>query len=192
MLVLAFANNNMNIHRTLRSLNVCSLFAFDNRWFIHERAVCSKFVLRPITADAVRSLLETYLGNRTGRLTDDAVRSGLTSNRIRGPGPNSVLKQMVQYVCRVFSSYMHRLRQDPRTSHHRLFQDSHYPSGFEWRSGVSSANVEEIPRPLLWGASRDSFRDQDESSIIADSMIAQSCAKKERVSAAPLRFPIAV
>ena len=58
--------------------------------------------------------------------------------------------------------------------------------------GVSSANVEEIPRPLLWGASRDSFRDQDESSIIADSMIAQSCAKKERVSAAPLRFPIAV
>ena len=79
-------------------------------------------------------------------------------------------------VCRVFSSCMHRLRQDPRTSHHRLFQDSHDPSGFEWRSGVASANVEEIPRPLLWGASRDSLRDQDESSIIADSMIAQSCA----------------
>ena len=33
------------------------------------------------------------------------------------------------------------------------------------------------PRPLLWGASRDSSRDQDESSIIAGSMIAQSCAK---------------
>ena len=39
---------------------------------------------------------------------------------------------------------------------------------------MASANVEEIPRPLLWGASRDSLRDQDESSIIADSMIAQS------------------
>ena len=62
----------------------------------------------------------------------------------------------------------------PRTSHHRLFQDSHDSSGFEWRSGVASANAEEIPRPLLWGASRDSLRDQDESSIIADSMIAQS------------------
>ena len=78
MLVLAFANNNMNIHRTLRSLNVCSLFAFDNRWFIHERAVCSKFVLCPITDDAVRSLLETYLGNRTTREdTADDNRDGL-------------------------------------------------------------------------------------------------------------------
>jgi len=67
MLVLAFANNNMNIHRTLRSLNVCSLFAFYNRWLDGERAVCSKFAIRPITADAVCSLLETYLGNRTGR-----------------------------------------------------------------------------------------------------------------------------
>ena len=103
--VLAFANNNMNIHRTLRSLNVCSLFAFYNRWYIHERAVCSMFVLRPITADAVRSLLETYLGNRTGKLTDDAVRSGLTSSRKKKPGPNSVLKQMVQCVSRIFTVY---------------------------------------------------------------------------------------
>ena len=78
MLVLAFANNNMNIHRTLRSLNVCSLFAFYNRWLYGERAVCSKFAIRPITADAVCSLLETYLGNRTTREdTADDNRDGL-------------------------------------------------------------------------------------------------------------------
>ena len=50
---------------------------------------------------------------------------------------------------------------------HMIHQDS---SGDQ----VWPARVEEIPRPLLLGASRDSLRDQDESSIIADSMIAQS------------------
>ena len=55
----------------------------------------------------------------------------------------------------------------PRTSHNRLFQDFHDSSGSEWRSGVASAHVEVTPRPLLWGASRDSSRDQDELSIIA-------------------------
>ena len=50
-----------------RSLNVRSLFAFDNRWPLHERTVRSKFVLFPFRDMSVCSLFETYLGNRTTR-----------------------------------------------------------------------------------------------------------------------------
>ena len=48
-----------------RSLNVRSLFAFDNRWPLHERTVRSLFVLFPFRDMSVCSLFETYLGNRT-------------------------------------------------------------------------------------------------------------------------------
>ena len=149
MLVLAFANNNMNIHRTLRSLNVCSLFAFDNRWFIHERAVCSKFVLRPITADAVRSLLETYLGNRTTRKirrTDN--RDGLGTS-----GPKITVEARWCSACAGFIVHSPHARTAsvrihiaaPRPSH----QDSSLSSVAPGFTPAVSSSPRIVPPPIL-------------------------------------------
>ena len=76
----------------------CSRSIVD--WPLYERTIRSKFVLCPITDDAFRSLLETYLGNRTTREEDTADGRGLiivtdlkhrkkqgTENTVEADGP---------------------------------------------------------------------------------------------------------
>ena len=76
-----------------RSLNVRSLFAFDNRWPLHERTVRSLFVLFPFRDMSVCSLFETYLGNRTTWNNRDPIRCGHVFNnqgtefRVEADGP---------------------------------------------------------------------------------------------------------